>query len=527
MNFKSMFTMAVIRTVPAVIIAVILIGTATQTTNAQYAQCETKLLASDQGEYSNFGYSISLSDDVAIVGACDHNYNGVWSGTAYIARYDGTNWVEEATLIPSDPQDTQLFGWSVAISGDVAVVGSPYDEDNGPLSGSAFIYRYNGVNWIEETILLPDDFAADGQFGNAVSISGDVVVIGAWQHEHNGTSTGAAYVFRYDGNRWIQESELLASDGGAGDKFGQSVAISGDVIVVGAPDEQRGIPAGAAYIFRYDGNSWNQESQLTASDGAAGDKFGYSATISREVVVIGAVIGDGKVIDSGSAYIYRYDGSNWSEETKLFAHDGVSNDEFGFSVSISGEVVVVGAGYGNGLGVDSGCAYIYRMDGPYWIEAGKLLASDGEKYDFFGASVSCSGDVAVAGSPAVFDHDTGIYTGAVYFYNIDCQPSLYVTPDPLIGKQKGRFTVYSATPNKSTWLLYSTTGIGNGTYIAPLKVFVDLDNPQIAAGPTKTDSNGYLKWSSDMPAVNRPINIWFQVAQRLNITNSVESQIIP
>ena len=201
-------------------------------------------------------------------------------------------------------------------------------------------------------------------FGWSVSISSDglTAIVGAWGDNDNGYNTGSAYIFRFDGNNWI-ETKLLASDGVSNDYFGYSVATSGDTVVVGAVlDDDNGQDSGSAYIYRFDGSSWI-ETKLLATDGEYIDNFGFRVSISDDTIVVGAVWDDDNGQDSGSAYIYRFDGSSWIE-TKLLASDGEDADGFGYSVATSGETVVVGAiAMTMTTAHSSGSAYVYRFDG--------------------------------------------------------------------------------------------------------------------------------------------------------------------
>ena len=148
--------------------------------------------------------------------------------------------------------------------------GPTRDDDNGVDSGSAYVFRYDGSDWVEEAKLTASDGAADDYFGGSVAISGDTAVVGAVCDDDNGRNSGSAYVFRYDGSDWAEEAKLTASDGAAYDYFGCSVAVSGDTAVVGASDDDdNGLDSGSAYVFRYDGSDWTEEAKLTASDGAA------------------------------------------------------------------------------------------------------------------------------------------------------------------------------------------------------------------------------------------------------------------
>ncbi|MCH7954231.1 MAG: FG-GAP repeat protein, partial [Candidatus Marinimicrobia bacterium] len=217
-----------------------------------------------------FGFSVSISGDYAVVGAYLDNDNGSDSGSAYIFKRTGTSWVQEAKLLPSDGAAFDNFGFSVSISGDYAVVGAFLDDDNGGASGSAYVFKRTGTSWAEEAKLLASDRAADDQFGVSVSISGDYAVVGAVFDDDNGDGSGSAYVFKRTGTSWAQEAKLLPSDGAAIDFFGMSVSISGDYAVVGAHrDDDSGPETGSAYVFKRSGTSWAQEAKLFPSDGAA------------------------------------------------------------------------------------------------------------------------------------------------------------------------------------------------------------------------------------------------------------------
>ncbi|MHC4698192.1 MAG: FG-GAP repeat protein, partial [Planctomycetota bacterium] len=241
----------------------------------------------------------------------------------------------------------------------------------------------------ERAKLTASDAVANHNFGKSVSVSGDVAVIGAVYDHDGGFYSGSAYAYRYNGSSWIEQAKLTASDAAAYDYFGHSVSVSGDVAVIGAYGDR--IDSGSVYVYRYNDSSWIEEAKLTASDAAAGDYFGYSVTFSGDVAVIGAHYDDDGGTNSGSAYVYRYSGSSWIEEAKLTASDAAEYVHFGSSVSVSGDMAVIGAHWDNDGGSRSGAAYVYRYNGSSWIEEAKLTASDAAEYDYFGSSVSVSG----------------------------------------------------------------------------------------------------------------------------------------
>jgi hypothetical protein len=284
-----------------------------------------KLTASDAGDGDRFGYSVAISDDTIVVGApWEQGSAGYDRGSAYIfARNEGgaDSWGQVAKLLASDEQNYAYFGYSVAISGDTVVVGAFRAGTSGSERGAAYVFERNqngGDSWGEVAKLTASDAESGDRFGNAVTISGSTVVVGAyWEDGWMMDDRGAAYVFERneDGaDNWGQVDKLLASDMAAGDEFGQSVAISGDTVVVGAHGEDAGsfLPnRGSAYVYERNeggGDDWGQVTKLTASGAAMNDYFGYSVSISDDTVIVGAYGKDGGPFspDHGAAYVYNW-----------------------------------------------------------------------------------------------------------------------------------------------------------------------------------------------------------------------------
>ena len=203
-----------------------------------------------------------------------------------------------------------------------------------------------------------------------------------------GGEQGSAYVFVRSGGVWTEQQKLEASDAAAVALFGHSVAISGETVVVGP----------GAYVFVRSGDAWSQQQKLEASDGAPGDRFGFSVAIDAETVVVGAESDNGAAgFDQGSAYIFVRSGGVWSQQQKLEASDAAEEDQFGNSVAISGETVVIGARldeFGN-----PGSAYVFVHSGGVWSQQQKLMVSDVEIFAEFGTSVAISGETIVVGAP--------------------------------------------------------------------------------------------------------------------------------
>ena len=327
---------------------------------------------------------------------------------------EASTWLERQNLLSSDGAVNDQFG-CVSISGDYAIVGAPLDDDKGTDSGSAYIFKWDGTIWVEQQKLTASDGAAFDQFGCSVSISGDYAIVGARQDDDKGTYSGSAYVFKWDGTIWVEQQKLTASDGAVNDLFGVAVSVNGDCAIVGANrDDDKGTDSGSAYVFKWDGTIWVEQQKLTASDGAAYDQFGFPISISGDYAIVGAYYDDDNGTDSGSAYIFKWDGTIWIEQQKLTASDGAVNDQFGCSVSISGDYAIVGAYYDDDKGTDSGSAYIFKWDGTSWVRQQKLTASDGAVNDIFGVSVSISGDYAIVG--ARLDDDKGDNSGSAYIF---------------------------------------------------------------------------------------------------------------
>ncbi|MBI4406876.1 MAG: right-handed parallel beta-helix repeat-containing protein [Candidatus Kerfeldbacteria bacterium] len=348
----------------------------------------SEVFASDGNSDDYFGSAVALSGDVFVAGSPSHS----GGGAAYVYRYDGTNWNQEAKLTGSDVTSGDYFGYTVAVSGDVIVVGSIYQN----VSGAAYVYRYNGSSWSQETKLTASDRSGwSDYYGISVGVDEDTIVIGANPRNSDNTSTaGAAYVYSYSGSTWSQSAILESSDGEVDDYFGYAVDVYSDTIVVGAQGRN------AAYVYRYSGSSWNEEAELTASDAGSNDYFGAAVSVSDDVALVGTSNAD-------AAYFYRFDGATWLEETIVEE----AGQGFGMAVSVDNDLAVVGA-YQNYLGTSSGSAHVYRYDGSSWDEQAELTARDGQVGDYYGYAVAMDGTTAVLG--AQNDDDLATNAGSAY-----------------------------------------------------------------------------------------------------------------
>jgi hypothetical protein len=301
-----------------------------------------KLTASDGVDNDLFGTSVAVSGDTAVVGAKSVNNKGA----AYVFVRSGNTWTQQAKLVDPFPALSSSFGHSVAISGDTIIVGEPLygrESIDSIEVGIAYAFvRSNGVWSYQNTFYLGSQ--QEYNFGYSVSISSDTAVIGAWnENAGSNTSQGAAYVFVRSGNTWTQQQRLTAATGVTNSFFGKSVSISGSTLLVGANNDSSNPTGeqGFAYVFTRSGTTWAQQARLSASDGVDGDFFGESVdlslTINGAVAVVGAHYDDVSGNETqGSAYVFnRSQFGTWSQTQKLTAADGDAHDRFGRRVAIT------------------------------------------------------------------------------------------------------------------------------------------------------------------------------------------------
>jgi hypothetical protein len=326
---------------------------------------DAKLTASDLAPLDHFAYSVALSGDRALIGSPLHNGVGNNSGAATVFRWTPAGgWMQEASLSPANLAPLDQFGYAVSLSGDRALIGSPLHNAVGDDSGAATVFRRTAADgWMQEAQLIPADLAPLDHFGYAVSLSGNRALIGSPLHNAVGNNSGAATVFRWTAaTGWFQEGHLLPADLAPLDQFGYAVALSGDRALIGSPlHNEVGDDSGAAYAFRWTAAAgWMQEAKLTPAELAPLDHFGHAVSIRQNAAVIGSPLHNEIGNNSGTAYLFSRTGATWTEAVELTTADLAPLDTFGTAVSIDCGAAIIGAPLHNEVGDNSGAAYVFR-----------------------------------------------------------------------------------------------------------------------------------------------------------------------
>lgn len=427
-----------------------------------------KIAASDRAVDDVFGMSVAISGNYAIVGAYMEDEDALGenslssAGSAYILFNDNGIWQEMQKITASDRAADDQFGWSVAISGDYAIVGASMEDEDAlgenslGAAGSAYIFYNNNGIWQQVQKLTASDRALYDCFGWSVSISDDYAIVGSVYNdtdasgENYRSNAGSAYIFYNNNGIWQQIQKVTASDRALDDHFGFSVAISGDYAIVGARYEDHDASgeiyrsaAGSAYVYYNNNGIWQQAQKITASDRSMEDHFGFSVAISGNYVIVGAryedhdASGENYRYLAGSAYIFYNNNGTWQQVQKIVASDRTFEDLFGTSVSISGNYIIVGA---NGQDMDvsgenylsvAGSAYIFYNNNGIWQQVQKITAFNRAAGDQFGYSVAISGDHSIVGAYGddedASDENTLSQAGSAYIFkaaipNITDQP---------------------------------------------------------------------------------------------------------
>ncbi len=410
---------------------------------------QAELTASDGKAGDYFGGSVAVSGSTAVV---------VGGGRAYVFAESGGTWSQRAELTASDGAAGDDFGGSVALDGSTLIVGAAGHSGG----GAAYVFVENGGTWSQRAELTASDGAAGDQFGFSVAVNGSTIVAGApGQTVGSNQQQGAAYVFVESGGTWSQQAELTLADGAAFDYFGYSVAVSGSTAVVGAPERTVGLVpyAGAAYVFVESGGTWSPQAQLAASDGKPNHCFGCSVALDGSTALVGAPWPLGLSASPGTAYVFVESGGTWSQQAELTASDNAARDYFGWSVAVNGSTIVAGAP-GQTVGSNlQGAAYVFVESGGTWSQQAELTAP-GAPSDSFGWSVGFSGGTAVVGAPWHASQGAAyVFGSSGPLYTLSATPNSLSVPQGRQGTSTITITPWNGFGGNVS---FSASGLPNG-----------------------------------------------------------------
>ena len=355
-----------------------------------FYEIEQEILASDGANSDHFGLSVAIDGGTLAIGA---EFSDV-GGAVYVYVKSGPSWTFQQKVIPDDPTPGKQFGRSVALQGDTLAVGAQGDSS---LRGAVYAFTRSGSTWTQQGKMVPSDAEPAKFVGKSVALDGDTIVAGA-----NGgqSATTSVPVFVRNAGVWTEQALLRASDESVGDVFGDSVALDGDTVVIGATGDDPppgGHRAGSVYVFVRSGVTWSEEQKLVPSDSTADDHFGSAVDIEGDTALIGAKDDDDVFSNSGSAYLFARTGSTWNEIDKLEPGDPSNGANFGTAVDIQGATATIGAVGALVGGVQSGAAYVFEDDGGGWVEHQKLFTQTPQSNDEFGFSIAFDGTTLLVG----------------------------------------------------------------------------------------------------------------------------------
>jgi FG-GAP repeat protein/type IX secretion system substrate protein/HYDIN/CFA65/VesB family protein/GLUG motif-containing protein len=459
----------------------------------------SKIVASDRGYDDFFSTDVAISGNYAIGGAyredqsVDEGGTLVDAGAAYIFRFDGSEWVQMQKLVAPTRAADDLYGYSVDICGDYAIIGSHQEDVGGVIStGAAYIYHFDGTSWTMQDKLLAIDREIGDHLGYSVALTEDKAVVGAVYEDDNvyGTDSiataGSAYVFSRSGSTWTQQAKLVPDHRAEDNRFGFHVAISGSYILVSSPYEDMDadsldyeVSAGAAYVFYNDGGNWTQQQKLVASDRNLGDYFGYRADIDGSTIVVGAYMEDHDADGlnykekAGSVYIFDRSGSVWSETQKIVASERWVSDFFGHDVAIEDDMLIVGTRgedhdtLATNYIENAGAAYIFRNVGGNWTEQEKITESNRRAEDAFGTDVAISGDVVLVSAPAndLDEDELNLITSAGAAYIFSTGIGGIISPEIMVKGNDIEIMNGDNTPSLADHTNFGITQISAGTIV--------------------------------------------------------------
>ena len=434
------------------------------------------------------GFALSIDGDEMAIGGPYNDTTPSDSGSVWVWRFDATlgEWQMEQQLFASDAESGARFGWSVAIQGDLLVVGAPYKNTTlGSDAGQVYVFRYDTTNhvWNEEQKLVQSAGAATDNFGWSVGVAGDVLVSGTPNSDTTaGSNSGCAFVFRYQNAtvKWLEETQLIDPDGLANDNAGTCVAWDGTTAAVASPDalESTKSAAGSIGIWNVSGTTWTQVQELTATTPQTGGRFGLHVRLAGDR--LGALAPDedegGGVTNSGAAYLFRLTSGSFALEQRLTEPVPATSVRFGSDIAMSDDLVVVGAMTDDVSGkVDCGASHLYRpaKAGGAWVYDHQLCASDRATSDRLGTQVALHDSLVLATADGK-NTAAGTDFGSVYGY-APAEMTLTIDPETPAAGQLITFSAFRGDPGALCMVTVEDVG-GTPTFLPLLVIAFAADH---------------------------------------------------
>lgn len=379
------------------------------------------ILADDGKSGDSFGYDVAIDGNTALVGAFKADIDGVIdAGATYVYVLGDNGWQKQAKLVAEPAFVDDTLGGKVALKKNVAMLGVMLRDDKGKDSGAVVSFEREVNAWKQRQVFTAPDAKPGDAFGQSIALTKNHLVIGAPRNDVLGNDAGAAYIYKRENDTWRYQTKITASDGVAEDLFGISVAIDGNTILVGADlHDKKAENAGAVYVYVLEENKWKQEAKLMASDGGKTDIFGVRVALSENTALVSARRDDTEElgIDAGSAYIFVRDGSTWTQQAKLTSPDGQADDRFGRGVALSGDTAIISAMNHDANGSNTGALYVYKKGSGGWRYTSKFVAKSSMPDDRFGWNVGLSNDIAIIATPNY--NAKGQKSGAVFIQDLN------------------------------------------------------------------------------------------------------------
>ena len=377
--------------------------------------CENKINAVDGFSDDRFGQSVLIEDQWIFIGANRDFHNGVNSGSVYVYTYDNDiNTTFYQKIIPSDNSNDQFFGKNITYDAGWLAVSAIYDDENGYKSGAVYLFYFNDNIWIEHSKITAHDGAAYDRFGYSLDIENNKLVVGSIYDDDKGENSGSVYLYELVNNNWNFINKITPDFLSSSDLFGYSLALGFGYLAVSAPQSDLSVSdGGLVSLFSLDSDSITDIGYIIPNDLNMYNNFGNQIYIDENFMFVTSIYDDDLTTNAGSVYVYQKLESQWTFHSQLFASDGFSNDNLGISISFDNDWLSVGS-YDDDNGINSGSLYLFKLIDNNFVEQAKILSSDGNQYDEFSASNSIKNNYLIVGSR--LDDDNGSNSGSAYLY---------------------------------------------------------------------------------------------------------------